>query len=135
MTGCFSGNSSESTHLRKPASVQASRGMCKTKSWSSSPLKNTGATEGRSAVAMMPKLTGVSSKMQGTTSRQHLLDHMPMHIGKPALDAVVVEAQAFMVQAQQVQDRRVQVVDCRRRRDGAVAKFIRRAEAEAALDA
>lgn len=33
-------------------------------------------------------------------SRQHTLDHMPMHIGEPALDAVVVITQLRVVETQ-----------------------------------
>ena len=41
---------------------------------------------------------------------QHLLNHFPMHVGQPAVDAVVAESQSFMINSQQVQDRRVQIV-------------------------
>ena len=43
-------------------------------------------------------------------SNQNLLDHLAMHIGKAALDAVVIKAQALVVQAQQVQNGRVENV-------------------------
>ena len=43
-------------------------------------------------------------------SRKHLFDHMPVHVGQAAVDAVVAEREPGVVDAQQVQDRRVQVV-------------------------
>src|ERR1051325_1391223 len=44
-------------------------------------------------------------------SRQNLLDYMPMHIRQPPFDAVVVEAEPLMIQAKQVQNRGVQIID------------------------
>ncbi len=45
-------------------------------------------------------------------SRQHLLDHLPMHVGQTALDSVVIEADSFVLESQEVQDRGVKVVRC-----------------------
>ena len=36
---------------------------------------------------------------------------MPMHVGQTALDSVVIEGELLAIQAQQVQDRGVEVVD------------------------
>lgn len=41
---------------------------------------------------------------------QYLLDHMAVHIGQAALDAVVIKAQLLMIEAEQVQRGRMQVV-------------------------
>ena len=43
--------------------------------------------------------------------RQHLPDHLAMHIGQAALGAVVVECELLVVQPQEVQHRGVEVVD------------------------
>ena len=42
--------------------------------------------------------------------RQNFLDHMPMHIGEPAIDAVMAKSQACVIDAQEVKDSGVQVV-------------------------
>src|SRR5687767_11319053 len=44
-------------------------------------------------------------------SRQHVLNHLPVYVGQAAVDAVVIEHQPRVVDAQQVQDRAVEVVD------------------------
>lgn len=43
-------------------------------------------------------------RMPKPPSCQHVLYDMPMHVRQSSLDAVVVEAQAFVIQAEQVQD-------------------------------
>ena len=43
-------------------------------------------------------------------SRNDLLDHVPVHVGQAAVDAVVAEGQPLVVDAEQVQHRGVQVV-------------------------
>ena len=58
-----------------------------------------------------------------------------MHVGQPSLDAVVVEAEPLVIQPEQVQDGRVQIVDRRHRVDGAVAELVGRPVAEGAFDA
>ena len=47
-----------------------------------------------------------------------------MHVGQAAFDAVVVEAEAFVIEAQQVQDRGVQVVDRGDLLDGGVSEIV-----------
>ena len=42
--------------------------------------------------------------------RQHRVDHVSMNVGQAAVDAVVAEGEARMVDPHQVQDRGVQVV-------------------------
>ena len=39
------------------------------------------------------------------------MDHVPVHVGQPAVDAVVADGQLRVVDAEQVQDRGVDVVD------------------------
>ena len=58
-----------------------------------------------------------------------------MHIREPALDAVVVKTQPLVIEAEQVEDRRVEVVDRRDVFRGLVAELIRCAVAERALHA
>ena len=53
-----------------------------------------------------------------------------MHVRQPAFDAVVVERQSFVVEAQQVQNRRVKVVDGRDVFDRSMAEFVGGAVAE-----
>ena len=43
--------------------------------------------------------------------RQDVVNHPSADIGQPELAALVAEGQSLMIQSQQVQDRRVQVVD------------------------
>ena len=55
---------------------------------------------------------------------------MAVDVGQPALDAVVVEGQPLVIEAEQVQDRGVEVVDRRDVLDGLVAELVGRAVAE-----
>ena len=63
------------------------------------------------------------------------MDHVAVHVGQPAFDAVVVVAQPLVIEAQQVQDRGVEVVDRADVLDRLVAELVGRAVAEAALHA
>jgi len=56
-----------------------------------------------------------------------------VHIGQPALDAIVIKAQTLVVQAQDVQDRCVKVVYSRDVLNGLVPEFVGGAVAEAVL--
>jgi len=42
---------------------------------------------------------------------QDILDHVPMHIGQPAVDAVVADGELGVVDSQEVQDGGVDIVD------------------------
>src|SRR5688572_12345544 len=66
-------------------------------------------------------------------SREHFGHHAAVHVRQPALDAVVVEGQALVVDAEQVEHRGVQVVDRSHVLDSLVAEVVGGAEAEAAL--
>ncbi len=68
-------------------------------------------------------------------SRQHRADDVPMHVGQPAVDAVVAERQSRVVDAQQVQDRRVQVVAVGLAGGGLPRPGVALAVGDAALDA
>ena len=58
------------------------------------------------------KLSGAGDEeAEPASSRQHLADHVPFDVGQPALDAVVLEGQSLVVEAEQVQDRGVEVVE------------------------
>jgi len=76
---------------------------------------------------------GQSPLSKNQVSRQNVFDDMSMYIGQAAFDAVVVEAQAFVVEAEQVEQRGVEVVDCRHVFDGFVAEFVGGSVAESAL--
>ena len=58
-----------------------------------------------------------------------------MHVGQAAVDAVVAEGQLGVVDAQQVQDRGVQVVAAGRARAVLPGPFVALAVGDAALDA
>ena len=68
-------------------------------------------------------------------SRHDLLNHMPMHIGQAAVDAVVAERQARVIDAEQVQHRRVNVVAIRRMLGRAERPLVAGPVGDAALDA
>ena len=55
---------------------------------------------------------------------------VPVHVGEAALDAVVVEAEALVIEAEQVEHGGVEVVDGGHVLHGLVAEVIRRAVAE-----
>ena len=106
------------------------RGGCATRgSWIDGSLRGhllcrwyTGRSQGRPAGATP---VGISSDPQGGRSvasqalvvlgsdglRQHLSQHMPMHIGQAALDPIVVVAEPLVIDPQKMQQRCVQVVD------------------------
>jgi hypothetical protein len=48
---------------------------------------------------------------QAGFSGQDRLDHRAVHVGEPALDAVVVEREPGVVEPEEVQDRGVEVVE------------------------
>src|SRR2546422_407686 len=66
-------------------------------------------------------------------SCQHLLNHFSMHIREPALGAVVVKGQSLVIQAEQMEQGRVQVMNRADILDRLVTEFIRGAVAESAL--
>ena len=43
------------------------------------------------------------------TSGKNVRNDMPMHVGQPAVDAIVVKHQLLVVDAEQVQNRRVEI--------------------------
>ena len=58
-----------------------------------------------------------------------------MHVSQPEVAAAVGVGQPLVIDAQQMQDRRVEVMEGKPVFDGVVAVFIRLAEDRAALDA
>ena len=66
---------------------------------------------------------------------QNLLNHIPMHVGEAHVAAAVVVGEAFVVEAHQVQNRGVQIVDGLAVFDGAVAEVVGGADDGAAFDA
>lgn len=63
------------------------------------------------------------------------MNHVAVHIGETAFDAVVIVAQALVIEPQQMQHRRVQIVDRADVLRRAVTEFVGRAVAVAMLDA
>ena len=61
---------------------------------------------------------------------QDLPDHVAVDVGEPARRAVVVVGEPLVVEAEQVEDRGVEVVDVDDVLDGLVAELVGRAEAE-----
>ena len=68
-------------------------------------------------------------------SRQHGTHHVPGHVGQAEVSAVVAVGQLGVVQANQVQDRGVQVVDAHAVGHGLEADVVGRAVGHAAADA
>ena len=54
-------------------------------------------------------------------SGENLLNHPPMNVGQPALDAIVIKIQALVIETQQVQNGGVKIVPAHRVDSGAVA--------------
>jgi hypothetical protein len=67
-------------------------------------------------------------------SSQYLSYHVSVHIGQTALDAVVIERQSLVVEAEQVQDGRVEVVRGGDVLLGTKPKFVGRAVAATWFD-
>ena len=63
-----------------------------------------------------------------------LPDHLPVNIGQPPLDPIVVKRQLLVVQAQQVQDGGVEIMHRRHILHRLVPELVRRAITEARLD-
>src|SRR5262245_5932550 len=61
-----------------------------------------------------PKAVGMPRKY--SNSRQNLSNHLPMHVREPAIDAVVANSEPLVVDAQKVQDGRVEIVAIDRRK-------------------
>src|SRR5262245_21120212 len=61
-----------------------------------------------------PRERAASAPRPPAFSGQQLLDHMPMHVGEAAVDAVVAHRQLLVVDAQKMQHGGVNVVDLRR---------------------
>ena len=66
------------------------------------------------------------------TSGQNRADHFAAHVGQPEVAALEAVGQPRVVDAQQVQDRGVQVVDVDRVLDGGVAELVGLAVGDAA---
>src|SRR5262249_11154702 len=66
---------------------------------------------------------------------QHLLDDLSRHVGQPFVPAVVQEGQLFVIEADQVQERGVEVVDRDAIFDGAETELVGGANGLAASDA
>jgi hypothetical protein len=68
-------------------------------------------------------------------SSQHLTNYVPVHVREPAVRPVVIVSQLLVIQAEQMQNRRIEIVYRRDRFDRAPPEFIGGAVADAALDA
>src|SRR5262249_27812397 len=67
--------------------------------------------------------------------RKDLLDDVAEHVGESEIAARVAIGQLLVIDSEQMQDRRVQVVDVDLPLDGTVAVLVGRAVRETALDA
>src|SRR5262245_48152898 len=75
-------------------------------------------------------------KTSGPRQLRHDLPHdLPMHIGQPEVAAAVAEGELLVVEADEVEDGGVEVVDVDAVFDGLVAEFVGGAVDVAALDA
>ena len=84
----------------------------------------------------MPKRFSMTNDVEGGCFLgQNTADHVAVDVGEPARCAVVVIGEPFVVEAEQVEDRRVEVVNVDDVFDGLVAEFVGGAEAEPVLDA
>src|SRR5262245_36982615 len=63
-------------------------------------------------------------------SQQNSFHDFPMDVREPALDAIVVEGQFGVIKSEQVQDRRVKIMNGHRIFTREISDFIRRAEAD-----
>lgn len=63
-----------------------------------------------SGFAATAEATANSGLHWGSELAQYLSNYVSMHIGQPSLNAVVIERESFVVEAQQVQDGRMEVV-------------------------
>ena len=82
-------------------------------------------------IKLREQTTGVKAQ---SVSRQNLSYHIPMDIGKAAFEAVVEDAETFVVEAEQVEHCGVEVVERVDIFDGLESEFISGAMADAGLD-
>ena len=66
---------------------------------------------------------------------QHFIDDMPVHIGEPPLEAVVEDAEVFVVEAEEVEQGGVEVVEGVNVFHGLESEFVGGAMADAGFDA
>ena len=70
-----------------------------------------------------------------THSRNDIPHNLPMHVGQPEVSTGISVGKPCVIEAEQVQDRGVQVMDMHRFFDGLVAEIVGRAVDHASLDA
>ena len=98
--------------------------VCSPRTCSGWPTRSEIGTE---AFVEVMTVTISGDAMTPTGSRQDLPHHLAMHIGQPEVAAGVAVGEPGVVEAEQVQDRGVQVVDVHGVLDGLVAEFVGRA--------
>ena len=88
--------------------------------------RHTGRPGSRPALLPSPLMRGRGGKKSHapTGLREDLLDHVPLHVGQPHVAAGVAVGQLLVVEAEQVQDGRVPVVDVDLALDGLVAVVV-----------
>src|SRR5262249_21145458 len=108
--------------------------------WPANPRQHrSGRREGNQwRQSVLPHSTGAGKPATGEAggprfSSQDLLDHAPRDIGQAEIATVVAVRQLLMIQADQMQDGRVQVVDADAVLDGLEADLVSRAVMDAAL--
>ena len=67
-------------------------------------------------------------------SRNNLANQLPVNVGEAVVAPAMVKRQTFVVQAKQVQDGRLQIMDMRGAVGNVEAKFISSTESDATLD-
>ena len=70
-----------------------------------------------------------------SASREHRLDHFSVHIGQPEIPPLKTVREPFVIDAETLQDGRVEIVHVDRIADHIVAKVIRLSELDSRLDA
>src|SRR5204862_8215008 len=73
--------------------------------------------------------------LNGATSGENLFHDLAVHVGEPEVAALILERQLRMLDAQQVKDRRLEIMDVDRVLLDVVAEFVGLAEGEAGLHA
>src|SRR5262249_20176031 len=121
---------SRSCRTRSINSARASRATWAAWTWNSR-LRLRYAPSGRRSI----RAAGSFFDVLPNGSRQNLLDHRAVHIGQAEVSAVVAIGELLVVQAHQVQDRGVQVVDADAVDDGLETDFVSLAVLYPALDA
>src|SRR5262245_49483504 len=67
---------------------------------------------------------GQTARSKNAALRQNLCDHLAMHVGEAPVNAVMADSQPLVVNPQQIENRRVQIVAPRAIDGGLVGKVV-----------